>query len=246
MKPSALLLAAVLVGAGRAFETPLVTERLHTRATGRRCCPALSALPEHINRDAVARRTFFAGGAALLLGDVPIVRAAVLPPGESVSEGVAQNVRKAASSIPGMGPPDVGFPAGMLGRWSVRRLLVDVEFPQGEASPEEDPTASQLLQRKGAIEQFNARFIQGKGGLIVADRDYNARSIAKSTEGTSVEVQWKATNPNVLTMSYPNGLLREVKVIPQTIFNGNGWGEKMIACDYGKGLVQMLIKRGRR
>jgi hypothetical protein len=235
MKSQALLLAAVLVGAGRAFETPLVAERLHTRAAGGRCCPALSALPEHMSREVVLRR-IGASGAALLLGNVPIVHAAVLPPGESVSEGVAQNVRKAASSIPGMGPPDVGFPAGMLGRWSVRRLLVDVEFPQGQAGLEEDPTASQLLQRKGVIEQFSARFIQGKGGLIVADRDYNARSMEKSTEGSSVEVQWKATNPNVLTMSYPNGLLREVKVIPQT----------MIACDYGTGLVQMLIKRRRR
>ena len=184
MQAQAVLLVVLLMGAGSAFETSLVADRLYGRAYGRfsralscttpRCAVRMTVQAERVRRDVVLRR-IGAGGAALLLDNVPIAHAE-LPPGESMGDGVAQNVRKAASAIPGMGPPDVAFPAGMLGRWSVRRLLVDVEFPQGQAGSE-GPTAARLLQQKGAVEQYNARFIQGKGGLTVADRDYNTRSI---------------------------------------------------------------------
>ena len=173
----------------------------------------------HEPRGAILRR-LVAGGASLLLGaartSVQGASAASLleppPPGESAGDSVGQNLRKAASSIPGMGPPDVGYPKEMLGRWSVQRLLVDVEFPQGQAGAEA-PIGEELLERKGAIERYNVRFIQGKGGLTVADRDYIARSMARAIEGVNVEVQWKPSNPNVLTVSYPTGVLREVKVI---------------------------------
>ena len=189
-----------------------------------RACPVGKlAMQAHEPRGPILRRLVAGGVASLLLGAArPSVQGASAAslldpsaPGESAGDSVGQNIRKAASSIPGMGPPDVGYPKEMLGRWSVQRLLVDVEFPQGQAGAEAS-IAADLLERKGAIERYNVRFIQGKGGLTVADRDYMARSMARAIEGVNVEVQWKNTNPNVLTVSYPTGVLREVKVITAT------------------------------
>jgi len=134
---------------------------------------------------------------------------ALLPPGESAADGVGQNLRKVAASIPGMGPPDVAYPESMLGRWRVRRSLADVTFPNGEAAAETD--VAQMLGRKGTVDSFTVRFIQGKGG-VVSDRDFNTRALTRASEGADVAVQWKSSNPNVLTVSYPSGMLRETKV----------------------------------
>ena len=109
-----------------------------------------------------------------------------------------------------MGPPDVAYPDGMLGRWDVKRLLADVDFPQGQ-SDAEGVLAEQMLSHKGKVDSFTTRFIPGKNG-VVSDRDFNMRSLTSVSEGANVDVQWKATNPNVLTVSYPTGTLRETKV----------------------------------
>ena len=112
--------------------------------------------------------------------------------------------------MPGMGPPDVVYPAGVLGRWRVQRVLADVEFPQGEAQADAG-IAGAMVARKGRTDAFAVRFIAGKGG-VVADREFNTRSVTSASEGADVSVQWKATNPNVLTVQYPDGQLRETKV----------------------------------
>lgn len=153
---------------------------------------------------------FSAGTGAALLVSPARGDAASLPPGESVSDGVGQTLRKAGAKIPGMGPPDVTYPDAMLGRWKVRRLLADVSFPNGEAASA-SRLAQQMLDQKGTVDVFTARFIQGKGG-VVSDRDFNLKGLAKASENADVAVQWKSSNPNVLTVSYPIGTLRETKV----------------------------------
>lgn len=162
-------------------------------------------------RDFLAVIQRYIGASAVLLLAAQGARAEQLAPGESAGEGVGDNIRKAAGKIPGMGPPDVAYPNGMLGRWRVKRLLADVDFPQGQ-SEAEATLADQMLSRKGTVDAFTTRFIPGKNG-VVSDRGFNMRSLTSVCEGADVDVQWKATNPNVLTVNYPTGALRETKVI---------------------------------
>jgi hypothetical protein len=157
-----------------------------------------------------SRRNVIVGTAAALATFAPAADAAQLPPGETHADGVGERVRKAASKIPGMGPPDVVYPDGVLGRWRVQRVLADVDFPHGTAKADAQ-LAEAMLARRGSADAFEVRFITGKGG-VVADRDFNMRSLTAASEGAGVAVQWKASNPNVLTVQYPDGQLRETKV----------------------------------
>ena len=70
-------------------------------------------------------RRALASGVALFLGtSVPAF-------GDGMDE-----VRKAASVLPGYGPPDLAYPAEFQGRWRVTRDVVDVQTPLGaEAAP---------------------------------------------------------------------------------------------------------------
>ena len=203
-------------------EAFLLAGTLHSQH-GKRCGIVMSSIDDaalparsQVRGLAVAGRREFllrqqvVAGCVLGLCSPAQVHAASPPPGESGAEDVSQNIRKAAAKIPGMGPPDVAYPEGMLGRWQVQRVLADVDFPQGRENAQES-LAEELLARKGRIDAFSARFIPGKNG-IVSDREFNVRNLIKATEGTSVDVQWKVLNPNVLTVSYPNGALRETKV----------------------------------
>ena len=164
--------------------------------------------------NADGRRDFLVRGAQLGAGcalSLQPTRARAAPlPGESATDDVSQNLRKAAAKIPGMGPPDVAYPEVMLGRWEVRRVLADVDFPRGQQSADA-ALAEAMLERIGTTEAFSSRFIPGKNG-VVADREYNIRSLVRASEGADVTAQWKASNPNVLTVSYPTGELREIKV----------------------------------
>ena len=164
--------------------------------------------------NADGRRDFLVRGAQLGAGcalSLQPTRARAAPlPGESATDDMSQSLRKAAAKIPGMGPPDVAYPEVMLGRWEVRRVLADVDFPRGQQSAD-TALAEAMLERIGSTETFSSRFIPGKNG-VVADREYNIRSLVRASEGADVTAQWKVSNPNVLTVSYPTGELREIKV----------------------------------
>lgn len=64
---------------------------------------------------------------------------------------------------------------------------------------------------EGKTESFEWRFIRNLEN-IVADREFNQRSLIKAQEGKDVGVVWLMTNPNVLSVSYPDGRVRELKV----------------------------------
>ena len=185
---------------------------VHALFAGRwRCCAPNPEEGKRRGRRAGLKQLLqLSASSAALLGIEANAHAANLPVGESEADAVGEKVRKAASKIPGLGPPDVVYPDDMLGRWRVQRVLADVEFPKGEAQADAG-IAEEMQARKGRTENFEARFISGKGGTV-ADREFNTRSAIRATEGADVTVQWKATNPNVLTVAYPNGVLRETKV----------------------------------
>ena len=81
-----------------------------------------------------------------------------------------EEVRKAASLIPGYGPPDLAYPAAFRGRWRVRSRVTDVKTPLGEENAPADQlqAARQLLAAEAPLE-YEARFLEaeGNGGIVL-------------------------------------------------------------------------------
>jgi hypothetical protein len=81
-----------------------------------------------------------------------------------------EEVRKAASLIPGYGPPDLAYPAAFRGRWRVRSRMTDVKTPLGEENAPADQlqAARKLLAAEAPLE-YEARFLEaeGNGGIVL-------------------------------------------------------------------------------
>ena len=149
-----------------------------------------------------------------------------------------EEVRKAASLIPGYGPPDIAYAAAFRGRWRVRSRVVDVKTPLGEeAAPAEQLQALRRLLAAEAPLDYEARFLEAEGnggivlaneksdgialaakpyaGTVIADRAFNAERRAAAQPGAAslgeYEARWQPSNPNVLTMTC-RGKVIETKV----------------------------------
>ena len=126
-----------------------------------------------------------------------------LPPQRAFALGGVEEIRKAASVLPGYGPPDIAYPASFRGRWKVTRQVVDVQTPLGEpAAP-----AAALAQARSSLAQppsvFEQRFVQDPGGVI-ADRSFNTERRTAAISGvplSDLEARWDPSNPNVLTLA---------------------------------------------
>ena len=135
-------------------------------STARRSVTPLTT-PHHetFTRSAVAR--LLLPSAAFLVHDAaPPASAAV-----KFSSGM-EEVRKAASLIPGYGPPDLAYPAAFRGRWRVRSRVTDVKTPLGEENAPADQlqAARQLLAAEAPLE-YEARFLEaeGNGGIVLGE-----------------------------------------------------------------------------
>ena len=128
---------------------------------------------------------------------------AALPPQRTPATGL-EEVRKAASLLPGYGPPDIAFPPPFRGRWRVTRQVVDVQTPLGEtAAPREA-----LRQARDSLVAppvtFEQRFVQDSERAVIADRSFNAERRTAAISGTALadlEARWEPSNPNVLTLA---------------------------------------------
>ena len=134
-------------------------------STARRSAAALATacIMRTFTRSAVAR--LLLPSAAFLVHDAtPPASAAV-----KFSSGM-EEVRKAASLIPGYGPPDLAYPAAFRGRWRVRSRVTDVKTPLGEENAPADQlqAARQLLAAEAPLE-YEARFLEaeGNGGIVL-------------------------------------------------------------------------------
>lgn len=164
---------------------------------------------------------------------------------QAASASGAEEIRKAASFLPGYGPPDIMYPVAFRGRWTVDLLVIDVKTPLGEeAAPKEELAAARKLAAAGTSLQFDARFIDTDGGSegivpstqdggmtvqqlalptrssIIADRAFNAerRAAAQPAAAALSEytARWEASNPNLLTLSC-RGSLVEYKVTKRSV-----------------------------
>jgi len=151
----------------------------------------------------------------------------------------AEEIRKAASLIPGYGPPDIAFPEAFLGRWTVESRVADVKTPLGEeVAPAAQLRAARDLMTAERVITFDQRFVETEGGggavlsrensdsltlslksygggMIIADRSFNAEQRAAAQPNApplaDFSARWEPTNPNVLTLSC-RGSVSETKV----------------------------------
>ena len=130
-----------------------------------------------------------------------------VPTAPAKADVPAESLRKAASNIPGLGPPDVLFPAAAFskGRWRVQRT---VAARTGAAS---------LLASSPDAESYETRFLDyGDGEHVVIDRAFEAESRARAgAYGPGFEAakaRWEPSNPNICTLESATGALLELKV----------------------------------
>ncbi|EKX48299.1 hypothetical protein GUITHDRAFT_105906 [Guillardia theta CCMP2712] len=155
----------------------------------------------------LSRRTLFRLLGPLLVCGIPTSQPAFAQ--DLVRDDkVGENVRKAASKIPGFGPKDVFYPDSFRGKWNVERTITGVELL---AAIEDQDLYKKVLSRKDKVEQYTTRYIPKEDGTI-ADREYNTRQLLAAEDEKGMDVQWSASNPNVLTVSYPDGRIEERKV----------------------------------
>jgi hypothetical protein len=127
-------------------------------------------------------------------------------PAARADGGALEEVRKAASLIPGYGPPDLLFPGVFRGRYRVVRTVVSVETPLGrDKAPRAELEAAESSKELQC--SYDARFVdvadESYAGLVIPDRAFNAEQKESAITGTplaDLEARWSASNPNIVTM----------------------------------------------
>jgi len=157
---------------------------------------------------------------------LPSLAAIAIHPLHAVAAGgPLEEVRKAASVVPGYGPPDLLFPSAFKGRWRVTRSVVDIATPLGrEKAPMQELAAT---ERQAAVPQvFDARFVETSdvaayGESVIPDRAFNAAQREAALSGVPIDVleaRWSASNPNVVTMRNSiSGSVVETKVTKRSV-----------------------------
>ena len=140
--------------------------------------------------------------------------ATLAAPFAAVADAPAETVRKAASNIPGLGPPDVLFPADPFkGRWRVSREVASETRPLGDDAAK----LANLFLATPQKEAYETRYLAYGDGLhVVADRGFETeRRAAAGAFGAgyaSAKARWEPSNPNVCTLEGAGGSLLELKV----------------------------------
>jgi len=103
-----------------------------------------------------------------------------------------ESIRTAASKIPGYGAPDVFYPLCFRGKWVETRANAV----------------------KNETVQFPIRFIEKGDDKIILDRAYTTLSYFQNDKtGDRVNnIEWDSSNPNVQTINFVNGSIKEIKV----------------------------------
>lgn len=146
----------------------------------------------------------------------------IVHPAASVAGGI-EEIRRAASVIPGYGPPDISYPSVFRGRWTVACTIADVKTPLGEdAAPGADLRAARAQMESGQSLAFEARYIEYDAGTTIADRSFNAERRAAAPPGApplqELEARWEPNNPNVLTLATrSSGSVVETKVTKRSV-----------------------------
>jgi hypothetical protein len=116
----------------------------------------------------------------------------------------AEAVRRSAANIPGYGPSDVFFPGSWAGTWRVQRQVSLPNNSNNDAGAVDVPL----------VLDYRVRFLLSNDGAVVADRGFNQASLeaAARQESRLPTYEWVASNPNDVTVAWPDGRRKDIKV----------------------------------
>ena len=147
-----------------------------------------------------------------------------------------------ASKIPGYGESDIYYPPFFLGDWEVTKEFADFTIDTSAVSQSDLENSAIIREEiekaekeKGVRISSLVRFIRSSdGNRVIADRGRNEAeflrsyyktlsSIGRSTVDSLnspkdsiyddiIQSQWDSSNPNILTITLPNNVLKELKV----------------------------------
>eukprot|EP00527_Entomoneis_sp_CCMP2396_P008819 CAMPEP_0198143344 /NCGR_PEP_ID=MMETSP1443-20131203/6583_1 /TAXON_ID=186043 /ORGANISM="Entomoneis sp., Strain CCMP2396" /LENGTH=255 /DNA_ID=CAMNT_0043806567 /DNA_START=333 /DNA_END=1097 /DNA_ORIENTATION=+ len=104
----------------------------------------------------------------------------------------------------GMETPDVFYPSWFAGTWKVNSVTKSVEAPCGVALFGGNATFQKAQSEVGTELVYDSRFLKGMNRdgtetVIIADREYNVKSIAKAAIGENSVVNIPLATPNKFT-----------------------------------------------
>ena len=128
---------------------------------------------------------------------------------------VGESIRRAAAGLPGLGPPDVVYPSVFAGKWHAQRTIVDKD----NSKKEDD-----------LVVEYDVRFLPtdyvpaGSSTSVtyaIQDRGYNQANLetayratitSNNKSNTVQSYNWKASNPNDLSIVFSDGCTKQIKV----------------------------------
>lgn len=91
---------------------------------------------------------------------------------------------------------DVFYPSWFSGTWRVESVGTDVQAPCGVTLFGGNATYQSALRDVGSTLSYESRFVTAGGTTVVADREYNVKSIARAAMGTNSVVDINLATPN--------------------------------------------------
>lgn len=168
-----------------------------------------------------------------IVSSIPLL-ALVLP--ANAAETPAEAIRLiSGKNIPGLGPPDIYYPAYFVGKWMTTRVISasDDAFFQdlenlGVKLPIQVTSEMRFVPYDAGkdFQQSNSDVANPINVPAIADRAFNERSYyaslseeisrlyssSKSSMPSIRSLNWTPTNPNVLSLDYSDGSSKEIKV----------------------------------
>ena len=168
-----------------------------------------------------------------LLLPVSLVRAAETP---------AEAIRLLTSkTIPGLGPPDIYYPSYFIGSWKVTcvisssddmfwndlksngvnlpvTIVSKMRFVPYDAGREFTENQEEYPRRSNNVPAIADRAFNEQSYYAALSEELNRLySTTKPTLPSIQSATWTSTNPNVLSLSYANGSMKEIKVTKRSL-----------------------------
>jgi len=96
----------------------------------------------------------------------------------------------------GMEGTDIFYPSWFSGYWKVKSETKDVQAPCGIGLFGGNATFNNARQDIGNVLDYDCRFLNADSGGVVADREFNVKSIAKVSMGENSVVDVSVATPN--------------------------------------------------
>ena len=96
----------------------------------------------------------------------------------------------------GMEGSDIFYPSWFQGSWKVSSKTKDVQAPCGVALFGGNTTYQNAQKDVGNVLKYESRFVTDSSGRVIADREYNVKSIARVAMGENSVVDVSSATPN--------------------------------------------------